>query len=101
MDIVNEVVAQKRLDELKESMVVLSPEQVEHLKYEIIGRELTQKTRVLHAESGIVVMVCFYNALLMTSVVGFTTRDFFIITPEIQPLYNIREMAVEFSEQKD
>jgi ABC-type antimicrobial peptide transport system permease subunit len=97
MDLVNEAVVEKRLDELKESGVVLSPEQIEHLKYEIIGRALTQKTRVLHAESGTVVMADLCNALLVASVAQATTRDFFIINPQVQPLYNIRNEYMGFS----
>lgn len=97
MDLINEVEAtQKRLDELRESGVVLNPEQIESLKYEAIGRGLTQRINVLHAESGVVVTTDFFDALLVTSVSRFTTRDFFIITPEIQPLYNIQNEYIGF-----
>lgn len=97
MGLVDDVVVQKRLDELKESGIVLSPEQMESLKYEIIGRVLTQNTNVLHAESGAIVAADFYEALLVTSVARFTTRDFFIINTQVQPLYNIRNKYIGFS----
>lgn len=97
MDLVNEAMALKKIDELKESGVVtLNPKQIENLKYEAIGRGLTQKTNVLHAESGAVVTTDFFDALLVTSVSRFTTRDFFIITPEVQPLYNIQNEYMGF-----
>lgn len=69
MDLVNEVeVTQKRLDELRESGVTLSPQQIENLKYQAIGRGLTQKIDVLHAESGAIVTTDVFDALLVTSV---------------------------------
>lgn len=80
MDLVNDVgVTQKRIDELRESGVVLSPQQIENLKYEAIGRGLTQKTNVLHTENGAIVTTDYFDALLATSMSRFTTRDFFII----------------------
>lgn len=97
MDLVNDIeVAQKRLEQLRESGVMLSPEQIENLKYEAIGRGLTQKTDVLHADNGAVITTDFFEALLVTSVSQFTTRDFFIITPEIQPLYNVQNEYMGF-----
>lgn len=97
MDIMNDIEIQKGLNELEESGVVLSPEQIERLKYEAVGRGLTQKTNVLHAVTGAVVTTDFYDALLVTSVARFTTRDFFIITSDIQPMYNIRNEYIGFS----
>lgn len=97
MDLINEVdVTQKRLDELKESGVVLSAEQIENVKFEAIGRALTKKTDVLHAESGTVITTDYFEALLTMAISRFSTGDFFIITPEIQPLYNIQNEYIGF-----
>lgn len=99
MDLVNDignVAAQERLEELKELGVRLSPEQIECLKYEAIGRGLTQKTNVLHAESGEIVTTDFFDALLVTTVSQSTTKDIFIINRGVQPLYNIQNEYMGF-----
>lgn len=97
MDLINEIdVVQKRLDGSRESGVVLNAEQIENMKYEAIGRGLTIRTNVLHAESGIVITTDFFEALLNTSISRLTTGDFFIITPKVQPLYNIQNEYIGF-----
>lgn len=97
MDLINEIdVNQEKLDELRDLGIELSPEQRECIKYEAIGRALSKKTNVLHAESGAVVTTDFFDALLVTSVSQLTTRDFFLISPEVQPLYNIQNEYMGF-----
>lgn len=99
MDLINDIgtsIAEERLEELTRLGVKLTPEQIESIKYEAIGRGLTKKTNMLHADSGVIVSTDFFDALLATSISEFTTRDFFIITPDIQPLYNIQNEYMGF-----
>ncbi len=99
MDLINDMgedVAKERLEELARLGAKLSPEQIESLKYEAIGRGLTKKINVLHAESGTVVSTDFFDALLSATLSDYTTRDIFIITPDVQPLYNIQNEYMGF-----
>lgn len=68
----------------------IGKEESESVMYNSIGRALTQDINVLHAESGKIMTAPFFEALLVTYVSAFTYRDLFIITPDVQPLYNIK-----------
>jgi len=97
MDLINEMqINQEKSDELNELGLGLSPEQIEHVKYEAVGRALTKKVNILNAESGRIITTDFFDGLLMTTVSRFSSRDAFIITPDIQPLFNIKNEYMGF-----
>lgn len=66
----------------------LSQEDLDGTSYEMIGRILMREINMIYAENGNIVSTNFVEAILITSIS--LSRDAFIITPEVQPLYNIK-----------
>lgn len=94
MRLIDEIPFDKaKLDAIKNE-AKLTDEQVETLKYEVIGRALMDEVNIFDAFNGRIRTISLFEAMLLT----LATRDAYIITSSVQPLFDINNKYMGFAD---
>lgn len=91
INILDEIkLSDEKLNELSGSK--LSYDQIQALKYELIGRILTEKVNILDTYTGRIQTTHLFDAIVKMAALS----DVYLITPDRQPLFNIRNEYMGF-----